>query len=79
MQLKAEEANEKFFDQVYPPDVIEFPYNQLPVLNSLKDHIFLEKNRFLSMSWLISTLGKLKDQGLGYILLEEALSKDQNN
>jgi hypothetical protein len=75
MQLKEKKPMKSFLTKYITPDVINSPYNQLPVLNSLKDHIFLEKNRFLSMSWLISTLGKLKDQGLRIHLLEEALKK----
>lgn len=75
MQLQEKKPMKSFLTKYITPDVINSPYNQLPVLNSLKDHIFLEKNRFLSMSWLISTLGKLKDQGLRIHVLEEAIKK----
>ncbi|MEO5581297.1 MAG: hypothetical protein ABIR66_01285 [Saprospiraceae bacterium] len=57
------------------PEVMNSPYNLLPEMPLLKEHILLDKNVFLSLSWIISALGKLKDQGLRIHLLEEAFKK----
>jgi hypothetical protein len=39
----------------------------------------LDKNHFLALSWLISELGKLKDAGLGILVLEEASTHNGND
>ena len=38
-----------------------------------KHFLLLEKNCFYALSWTISELGKLKDNGLSVIVIEEAI------
>lgn len=49
------------------------PFNVLPTTLSVENPILLNKNCFLTMSWLIAELGNLKDNGLGVEMVKEAL------
>ncbi len=49
------------------------PFNVIPTTLSVETPILLNKNCFLTMSWLIAELGDLKDSGLGVEMLKEAL------
>ena len=49
------------------------PFNVIPTTLTVENPILLDKNSFLTMSWLIAKLGELKDNGLGVELVKEAL------
>lgn len=49
------------------------PFNVIPTTLSIENPILLNKNCFLTMSWLIAELGNLKDNGLGVEMVKEAL------
>jgi hypothetical protein len=55
--------------------VINSPFNQLPVSDKLSSFLFLEKNHFLAMSWMIAELGKIKDDGLRIKILKDAIQE----
>ncbi len=57
------------------PEIINSPFNQLPESANNKNKILLNKNYFLALSWMISELGKLKDQGLNLSGLIEAMKE----
>ncbi len=50
-------------------EIVSSPFNKFPAASDHKYALFLERNHFLALSWLIDALGKLKDKGL----LEENL------
>lgn len=46
------------------PEILNSPFNQLALVPEITCPIVLNDNQFYAMSWLISTLGGLKDSGL---------------
>ena len=56
-------------------ETISSPFNQLPESVNLGHRLFLEKNHFFALSWIIADLGKLKDKGLKITALKEALQE----
>lgn len=56
-------------------EIVSSPFNQLPESKNVKHHLFLEKNQFLALSWMISELGKLKDKGLKITVLKDAFQE----
>lgn len=54
------------------PDIVNSPFNKLPESNA-KPVLLLNKNYFLSLSWMIARLGELKDEGLLLTGLAEAI------
>ena len=49
------------------------PFNVMPTTLKVENPILLNKNSFLTLSWLIAELGNLKDNGLGVEVIKEAL------
>jgi hypothetical protein len=56
-------------------EIVSSPFNKLPESKDNKHHLFLEKNHFLALSWMISELGKLKDKGLKINCLKDAFQE----
>jgi hypothetical protein len=54
-------------------EIINSPFNKLPAPGENTAFLMLDKNHFLALSWLIDSLGKLKDEGLLLAGLAEAL------
>lgn len=59
-------------------EVISSPYNKLQDPANNEYIVLLERNYFLALSWIISKLGKLKDEGLEIFALTEALQVTEN-
>lgn len=57
------------------PEIVNSPYNKLPDEGNNKYFIVVDKNNFLSLSWMIARLGSLKDEGLLITGLADALNK----
>jgi hypothetical protein len=72
VQLKEIEGEKEKLSKYLSDEIINSPFNQLPVSETLKSHLFLEKNHFLSLSWMIAELGKLKDTGLKINVLKDS-------
>src|SRR6185503_19421722 len=53
-------------------EVLESPFNIMPVLKAGIEPIYIEAPNFYALSWLIAESGKLKDNGLRIICIEEA-------
>ncbi len=58
--------------------VINSPFNKMPDAGSNECFLLLEKNYFLSMSWMIAELGSIKDSGLKVIAVTEAFQQTKN-
>ncbi len=54
-------------------NIVKSPYNVLPNTLKVEKPILLEKNYFLALSWTISELGILKDEGLRVLAVKEAI------
>jgi len=56
------------------PEIVQSPYNTLP---SVKDKqvqpLLLSRDDFYALSWMIDQLGRLKDRGLDFTGMEDAL------
>ncbi len=59
------------------PEIVNSPYNKMPDQGDNSYTLLLEKNYFLSLSWIISELGKLKDNGLRLLIVVEALQQTE--
>lgn len=57
-------------------EIINSPYNQLPPPGNNTSFLLMNKNYFLSLSWMIAKLGELKDEGLLLKGLAEAIKQD---
>jgi hypothetical protein len=55
--------------------IINSPFNRLPAAGINTYFLLLNKSYFLSLSWMIAELGKLKDEGLLLTGLSEAIEK----
>ncbi len=53
------------------------PFNTLPPKADLHAILFLDRQRFYALSWMIAELGRLKDSGLKVLALKEALEHTQ--
>ncbi len=60
------------------PEIVQSAFNVMPPVPPQNATVLLfEKNYFLSLSWLIAELGRLKDNGLQIIATTEALQGTQ--
>lgn len=71
IQLHGNAENEDL-RQYNTEDVIKSPFNTFPAHEESLFVFLLNKAPFYALSWMISSLGKLKDDGLKYELLKEA-------
>lgn len=61
------------FDKYLTDEIVHSPYNTLPSVPSIDNPLQLNVNNFYAMSWFISALGTLKDQGLRLDALTHAI------
>ncbi len=61
-----------FLQKYLIDEIVNSKYNVLPENESQKYFVEIDKNKFLSLSWMISELGKYKDKGLKISALKEA-------
>ena len=66
-------ATPKYLAKYLTKSVKTSPYNILPDAADQKHFLLFNKNRFYALSWLISELGNLKDNGLKVEVIKEAL------
>jgi hypothetical protein len=64
----ADPLTNKYLEQ----DIVNSPYNIFPDAGTLPVVLLLEQKYFFALSWLISRLGSLKDDGLGLMAISEA-------
>ncbi len=58
-------------------DVVNSPFNKLPAQGNNEYVLLMEKNYFLALSYMIASLGKLKDKGLRVLAVKEAVEGTQ--
>jgi hypothetical protein len=79
IQLTEKPAEDKNLAKYLTPEIVNSPFNKMPNLGVNKVLLMLEKDYFLSLSWMIAELGKLKDEGLRIIALDEATGKSASD
>jgi hypothetical protein len=78
IQLRESEAQNEAIKKYLTPEIVSSPFNKMPDAGTNQYFLMLDKNRFFALSWLISELGKLKDNGLRIVLLTEAFEQTKN-
>ncbi|CAN5555327.1 hypothetical protein BH10ACI2_BH10ACI2_18250 [soil metagenome] len=61
------------------PDIVNSPFNKMPAEGANAYLLMLDRDYFFALSWIISALGKLKDQGLRTVALNEAGIKSKTD
>lgn len=56
-------------------EIITSPFNTMPPAGEARYFLLLEQNHFYALSWMIATLGKIKDEGLHVIGMKEAIQQ----
>ena len=79
IQLTKTSSHDKTVEKYLTPDIVSSPFNQMPDAGSNRYLLMFYKDPFLSLSWLISELGRLKDVGLRDVLLNETGSAPDAN
>lgn len=59
------------------PEILTSPFNIMPVAGTNQHFVFVEKNYFLALSFVINALGKIKDNGLRIMATAEAVENTQ--
>ena len=75
VQLTDNQKNGDQLQKYLTPETINSPFNKMPEAGNNAYFLLLEKNYFYALSWMIASLGKLKDNGLKIIAITEALQQ----
>ncbi len=75
IQLDETASNDKEIAKYLTPEIVNSPFNKMPPPAECRYLLMFRKDYFLALSWMIAELGKLKDQGLRTVLLNEAGKK----
>ncbi|MFT3981757.1 MAG: hypothetical protein QM687_14910 [Ferruginibacter sp.] len=59
------------------PEIVQSKFNVMPDAGDNKWFLLLEKNYFYALSWMIAELGKIKDEGLQFYAIAEALQQTE--
>jgi hypothetical protein len=74
IQLKAVKAG-KHIKKYQTAEILNSPFNSMPKASKAEVLVWLHKDAFLAMSWLINELGNIKDKGLLLVAMQEALEQ----
>ncbi|MEP6945195.1 MAG: hypothetical protein ABJA02_04700 [Acidobacteriota bacterium] len=72
IQLTDGHQNDPDLSKYLTPEIVNSPYNKLPLRGANRHLLVLNRDYFLAISWLIAELGRLKDDGLRAALIMEA-------
>jgi hypothetical protein len=75
IQLSKVNTTPKTITPYLTNEIVTSPFNKMPDAAELNVFLLLNKEHFLAMSWLIATLGKIKDDGLTALAVAEAIEK----
>jgi hypothetical protein len=78
IQLAGNNKKIKQLSKYLTKEIVGSPFNKMPDAGDSKSFLLLDKNYFLSLSWMIDALGKLKDSGLQIVAIKEALQQTEN-
>jgi hypothetical protein len=77
IQLTDSGESEKNTQQYLIPEIVLSKYNVMPDAGCNTWFMLLEKNYFYALSWMIAEMGKLKDEGLQFFAITEALQQTE--
>lgn len=75
VQLTAAPSNDKSLAKYLTPEIVNSPFNKMPEAGVNRYVLTFNRDYFLSLSWMIAELGKLKDAGLRTLVLNEVGKK----
>ena len=78
IQLAGNNRKQKNLAKYQTKEILTSPFNTMPDAGDCKHFLLLNKDRFYALSWLIDSLGKLKDSGLQVVAIKEALLETDN-
>jgi hypothetical protein len=73
VQLSESAKSQPHLKKYLTKPIVTSPFNKMPDAGDCKYFLLLDKDYFLSLSWMISELGKFKDNGLQIVAMKEAL------
>lgn len=77
IQLTKSDLKEENMEKYLVDEIVHSKYNIMPDAGDNEWFLMLEKNYFYALSWLISETGKLKDEGLKFFAITEALQQTE--
>ncbi|MEJ7611075.1 MAG: hypothetical protein WKF88_07850 [Ferruginibacter sp.] len=77
IQLNDNGISDESVSEYLIPEIVNSPFNKLPVPGNNTVTLLLEKKYFLALSYMISSLGKIKDEGLRVMAIAEAMEATQ--
>ncbi|MBK8467381.1 MAG: hypothetical protein IPL32_16315 [Chloracidobacterium sp.] len=75
IQLTNTSSKDKNVKKYLTPEIVNSPFNKMPAVGTNRYVLTFNRDYFLALSWMISELGKLKDEGLRFFVLNEAGAK----
>ena len=75
IQITDSGESEQHLAAYLQPEIVNSKFNIMPEADDNNWFLLLEKNYFYALSWMIAELGKLKDEGLQYFAVAEALQQ----
>lgn len=72
IQLTDTASNDKSVAKYLTPEIVNSPFNKMPGSATNRCLLRLNRDYFFALSWMIAELGKLKDEGLRFVVLNEA-------
>ena len=75
IQLNVSPSLPNYLKKYLVKEVTSSPFNKMPDAGDNSHILLLDKNRFYALSWMIAELGKIKDNGLRIIAINEALKQ----
>ena len=77
IQLTDSGAKEISTEKYLVPEIVNSKYNMMPDAGSNEWFVMMDKNYFYALSWMIAETGKLKDEGLQFFVIAEALQQTE--
>lgn len=77
IQLTTSQFKEENMEKYLVDEIVHSKYNIMPDAGNNEWFLMLEKNYFYALSWLIAETGKLKDEGLQFFAVTEALQQTE--
>ena len=75
IQLKESDPPSVIIQKYLVPEIVQSKYNVMPAADNNKWLVLFDKNAFYALSWMIAETGKLKDKGLQFFAVTEALQQ----
>ncbi|MFT3683233.1 MAG: hypothetical protein QM791_23440 [Ferruginibacter sp.] len=73
IQLAQPKTSFKHLAKYCTKEITGSPFNKLPDAGDCTYLLLLDQNYFYALSWMIAELGKIKDEGLHFVAVKEAL------